>query len=108
VRRLTKGVGEEFGECHQVLMSFVILLIESFSMAFFQIGIVYFYTGAAYVSGIANDSSTCITESTRRVAREQGLYAAADSVLFEKMSIVKKKLLKCILSFKKIEQVRRA
>ena len=105
VSRLTKGIGQEFGEFHQVLLSFVILVMESFFMAFFQIGIVYFFTGAAYVAGIVNDSLTCITESTRRVAREQGLYATADSVLFEKMAILKNKLLKCILLFKKIEQV---
>ena len=81
------------------------VLVQSFIMAVIQIAIVYFCTGKAYVAGLVNESSACIGETAGRVARVQGLYATTDSILVGKMSILKKQLLKTILSLKMIERV---
>ena len=99
-----KEVVEETEELIAQAWSNILVVVDSFFLAFFQVCIVYLFTGAASVARMANDASASITESTKRVAREQGLYAATESVLGDKMSIVKTELLKTILCIKKIEE----
>jgi hypothetical protein len=81
------------------------VVVQSFIVAVLQIGMVYLCTGTRYVAELVNYTSDCILETTSRVARVQGLYAVTDSVLVGKMSIVKKQVLKSIMSLKVIENV---
>lgn len=81
------------------------VVVQSFIVAVIEIAMVYFCTGSRYVASLVNTTADCILETTIQVARVQGLYAVTDSVLVGKMSIVKKQVLKTIISLKVIENV---
>jgi hypothetical protein len=97
------SVVEETQELVVQTLPYVLVVLESFVIAFFQIGVVYIFTGNTSVAEMVNRASDRISESTDEVAREHGLEAVTEAVLGGKMSRIKTRILNTIELLKRIE-----